>query len=240
MKRVRWSSRAARHRSSSFPRIGRVRSACGTTSRRAGFRPTAPRSVTGKAMRGEWYAFQVGVYASRQALDSVRATFTALRGPGTIAASAFTCVNVDGIDWRGRPFTRNVTRARRARSIPSGVASRFRSTRSPAATPEPLLLPRSRSSRCFRSSSRWFTRLQFHALTVLPDTISAHGDNDPWRLSRLRWLNSTLYQDDGLVPPYTPVTESPCRPDARRARPRRALRREPACPRRSGASTPRR
>ena len=39
--------------------------------------PTAPRRVTGKAMRGEWYAFQVGVYASRQALDSVRARFTA-------------------------------------------------------------------------------------------------------------------------------------------------------------------
>ncbi len=67
------------------------------------------RSVTGQAMRGEWYAFQIGVYASRQALDSVRALFTALRGPGTIAAAAFTCVNVDGIDWRGRPFTRNVT-----------------------------------------------------------------------------------------------------------------------------------
>ena len=70
------------------------------------------RTVTGKALRGEWYAFQVGVYASRQALDSVRATFTGLRGPGTIAASAFSCVNVDGIDWRGRPFTRNVTVAK--------------------------------------------------------------------------------------------------------------------------------
>ena len=45
------------------------------------------------------------------------------------------------------------------------------------------------------------------ALTVSPDSIPAHGDDDPARLSRLRWLNSTLYQDDGLVPPYSrPVT----------------------------------
>ena len=36
--------------------------------------------------------------------------------------------------------------------------------------------------------------------------IAAHGDDEPWRLSRLRWLDSTLAVDDELVPPYTPVT----------------------------------
>ena len=35
--------------------------------------------------------------------------------------------------------------------------------------------------------------------------MPAGGDDEPERLSRLRWLDSRLAQDDGLVPPYTPV-----------------------------------
>ena len=43
-------------------------------------------------------------------------------------------------------------------------------------------------------------------IRVAPAIIPAHGDDEPWRLSRLRWLNSTMAVDDGVVKPYTPVT----------------------------------
>jgi len=42
-------------------------------------------------------------------------------------------------------------------------------------------------------------------LTVGSDKIPNSGDNDPWRLSRLRWLDSQLAADDEVIPPYTPV-----------------------------------
>jgi hypothetical protein len=42
-------------------------------------------------------------------------------------------------------------------------------------------------------------------LTVSPTPIADHGDDEPWRLSRLRWLDSRLALDTGLVKPYTPV-----------------------------------
>ncbi len=181
--------------------------------------PTAPRSVTGTALRGEWYAFQVGVYASRQALDSVRASFTALTGPGTIAASAITCVNLAGIDWRGRPFTRNVSVAKGevyplwcgvqvpADAAPGKYTGDITVTAvAPGASPSPLT-PHPSPSAPGSPFTVHRSRLRI-ALTILPDTIAAHGDDDPARLSRLRWLNSTLYQDDGLVPPYTAVTVS--------------------------------
>jgi hypothetical protein len=42
-------------------------------------------------------------------------------------------------------------------------------------------------------------------LTVSAHTISASGDDEPWRHSRLRWLDSTLALDDAIVAPYTPV-----------------------------------
>jgi hypothetical protein len=42
-------------------------------------------------------------------------------------------------------------------------------------------------------------------LTVTGASIASHGDDEPARLSRLRWLNSRLHQDDRVVRPYTPV-----------------------------------
>ena len=167
--------------------------------------PTAPRSVNGTAMRGEWFAFQVGVYASRQALDSARATFTPLRGPGTIAGSAFTCVNVDGIDWRGRPFTRRVTIAK-GEVYPLWCGVQIPKNAKPGRYSGRITVHGAAANSRLTADSRLPTVDLAVSLTILPDTIAAAGDDQPWRLSRLRWLNSTLYQDDDLIPPYTPVT----------------------------------
>ncbi len=43
-------------------------------------------------------------------------------------------------------------------------------------------------------------------LTVGEDVAVNHGDDDPAKLTRLRWLNSQLAADDDIVPPYTPMT----------------------------------
>ena len=51
-------------------------------------------------------------------------------------------------------------------------------------------------------------------LTVSADTIADSGDDEPWRLSRLRWLDSRLALDTGLVPPYTPVAGRGAAPGA--------------------------
>ena len=43
------------------------------------------------------------------------------------------------------------------------------------------------------------------SLTVTDNVIANHGDNEPWRHSRLRWLNSQIGFDDEVIAPYTPV-----------------------------------
>ena len=43
-------------------------------------------------------------------------------------------------------------------------------------------------------------------LTVSGTPIAHHGDDEGWRKSRLRWLNSTLGNADEPTAPYTPVT----------------------------------
>lgn len=153
--------------------------------------------VAGSPMRGEWFAFQVGVFASKTDLDSLTADFSDLHGPGGkfIPASAFSCVNLAGRDWMGRPFRRRVNVAKGevyplwcGVQVPVGApAGRYTGRMSVRASEtQPVFLPIN--------------------LAVQADTLAAAGDNEPWRLSRLRWLNSRLYQDDGLVPPYTRVT----------------------------------
>ena len=42
-------------------------------------------------------------------------------------------------------------------------------------------------------------------VTVLPSVMQDHGDSEPWRHTRLRWLDSTIAMDDEVVAPYTPL-----------------------------------
>lgn len=42
-------------------------------------------------------------------------------------------------------------------------------------------------------------------LAVSADAVENHGDNQLWRLSRLKWLNSKIALDDSVFSPYIPV-----------------------------------
>ena len=44
-------------------------------------------------------------------------------------------------------------------------------------------------------------------LTVAGAVLEDHGDHDAWRLSRLRWLDSTIGQDNdnSVTKPYIPL-----------------------------------
>jgi hypothetical protein len=157
----------------------------------------ANRPFRGEALRGEFYAFQVGVFAARQALDHLAVQFSDLRtvsGGRTIAASALRCFNLAGRDWTGKAFTKNVGVAiGQVQPLWFGVQvpeSAAPGEYAGTVTIAPRGLPATPVS---------FT------LVVADKTIAASGDDEPWRHSRLRWLDSTLALDDELVPPYTPV-----------------------------------
>ena len=156
----------------------------------------APHAVAGTALRGEFYAFQLGVWAAKASLSNVRVGFEALAGVAdTIPASATRCFNQGGVDWQGRDFTALIdVPTGRIQPIWCGVQvplsarpgeyrGRLTVTASGMApVPVPLLL------------------------TVAPDTIRNHGADEPWRLARLAWLDSRLAEDHGIVPPYTAVS----------------------------------
>lgn len=150
-------------------------------------------TFAGSAKRGEFYVFQLGVYAARRPLRDVRVTFDGL----SIATgqNAPRCFNLGGTDWESRRFTTTVNvDSGKVQALWCGVqvpvtakAGTYTGTAHIGATGE----------RATDIALR---------LTVLPDTIRHAGDDEPWRLSRLRWLDSKLAVDDELVRPYTPVT----------------------------------
>jgi hypothetical protein len=156
---------------------------------------TSPdRAVVAAADRGEFLSFQLGVWAL-DTLDCVSVTFSGLTGPAgsRISEAQFSSFDTRGVNWQGKAFDRRVTVA--------------------AGDIQPLwcgvLVPDAAAPGDYHGSvtvSAAGHRITLPIrLTVMPHLIADHGDDDPWRLSRLRWLDSRLALDSGLVKPFTPV-----------------------------------
>lgn len=62
----------------------------------------------GEAQPGEFYPFQIGIYAARKPVTRLSVEISDLRGEGgrRIPASAIRCFNLQGTDWLGRPMHR--------------------------------------------------------------------------------------------------------------------------------------
>ncbi len=150
--------------------------------------------VTGRALRGEFYAFQIGVWAL-EPLDGVELRFAPLRhGATMIPASAFSSFMTRGVDWQGHAFTRPV-------SVPAG---KVQALWAGVMIPEAASPGEYSGTATVRAAGRGSVSIPVR-LTVGPGRIARHGDDEPWRLSRLRWLDSRFRLDTTVVPPYTPV-----------------------------------
>lgn len=150
----------------------------------------------GAACRGEFYAFQVGLYAWHEALNDVQVSWTDL-GSATgavIPAAAVRCINLGGRDWLGQPF-------RKLLAVGKGtVQALWFGVSVPAAaspghyTGTVSIQPAGRAARAVDIR-----------LTVLDRVIEECGDHDLWRQARLRWLDSPVGLDDEAFEPYPPV-----------------------------------
>jgi hypothetical protein len=156
----------------------------------------------GKAMRNEYFAFQLGVYASRKDLSDLRVSFEPLmragRGkPVVIPASALRCYNLGGVDTDGKAFAKRV-------DIPKGrVQALWCGVDVPAnAIPGTYTGTATVTARGLPSTPIALT------LIVRPQILADRGDSEPWRHSRLRWLDSTAGIDDEIVAPYAALQVS--------------------------------
>jgi hypothetical protein len=152
----------------------------------------------GKACRGEFYAFQIGVFAACAPIADLAIAAEDLRPRSAsarpIPASAIRCFNQGGIDTNGRAFRRTI-------SIEQGkVLALWFGVQVP---PDAQLGPYDGAIRVGPQGApgtRVALPLEVEK-TVLPDA----GDSEPWRHSRLRWLDSTIAGDDQPAAPFTPL-----------------------------------
>jgi hypothetical protein len=151
----------------------------------------------GEAERGEFYVFQLGVFAARQNLSDVRLQFSSLTSSGgaSIPSSRIESFNTGGVNWIGKPFTRTIA-VTQGNVQPFWIGVDVPTSAKPGDYHGTVkVTPRNAPSTSVRVT-----------LHVGTQTIAAHGDDEPMRLSRLRWLNSRLAEDNTVVPPFTPVT----------------------------------
>ncbi len=163
-----------------------------TWAERGAFQP-----FSGSALRGEYFTFQIGVWAERSAVDSLRYSASAFTRRGSrdvIPASRVNAINLEGIDWSGQRFTRALQVAK------GSVQALWFGVDVPrAATPGDY------EGRITLASRGAAPRVINVVLRVQPDTAINHGDDAPENLTRLRWLNSQIATDAGIVRPYVPM-----------------------------------
>jgi hypothetical protein len=151
----------------------------------------------GNAERGEFYAFQIGVYASTADIHDISVDFSELRTSDkrqAIPAAAFRCINTGGINWDGGAF-KKVAQVKKGQVQPLWFGVQIPRDAAPGkyraqVRLEPLGMPPQSINL---------------AIAVSQNLIPDFGDNEPWRHSRLRWLDSMLAFDDEIVRPFTPI-----------------------------------
>ena len=152
----------------------------------------------GTAGRGEFFIFQIGVYAARTDLKQIRVEFTGQKDPTgrlVILPEMFRCFNLGGVDWTGKAFQKELSIEQgKVQSLWFGVQ-----------VPEDIL-PGEYTGEVSVCAVGTATEILLLTLNIQPNLVANHGDNEPERLSRLRWLDSTIALDDEVVSPFIPIT----------------------------------
>lgn len=151
-------------------------------------------SYHGSADRNEYYCFQLGLFAV-DSVEDVTVGFHASADDGdTLPGASMTCFNTGGIDPLGMPFTKavNVLRGKVQPlwigvDVPRDIAPGTYATN---------VIVRTHNAGEMRVSVK---------LDISSKVLEDRGDSEPWRHSRLRWLNSTAGIDDRPVAPYEAI-----------------------------------
>jgi len=152
-------------------------------------------TFTSNVDKGENFAFQLSLYPHAKRLKDVQVTFSDLAGPGkSIVGIGISCINTSGIGWDGLPFYKKL-------DVEKGTVQPLWCVLTIPENQIPGLYTGTAIIQTKGSKARKVTI----RLTVT-DRISKHGGVDePWKQTRLTWLNSTLAANDDVIAPYLPL-----------------------------------
>lgn len=153
---------------------------------------TQPFSMA--AQPGEFYVYQLGVWALRTDANDVRIEFSDLKGENgySIIAGKMTCFNKGGINFKGTSFSKTINvSAGRVQALWIGID--LEGVKKGSYTGSVAVIA---------GGKKQVIRL---LLNVGGAVVPNHGYNEGYRLSRLNWLNSKVGIDEKITKGYTPV-----------------------------------
>ncbi len=153
-------------------------------------------TVTGNADKGEYYAFQLGVLAL-DSISGMEISFTDLKGADgkSIPANLVSCINNNGTNYDGSSLHKKVSISKnKVQAFWCGVDV-------PVDIPAGLY-----KGSCLITAKDRAARSVPIQITITNNIADKGGINEPWKQTRLKWLNSTLAQENTVIAPYTPLT----------------------------------
>ena len=149
----------------------------------------------GTACLNEYYTWQIGIWAHKQALNHVRLEFSDLRcGSDIIPADSMTCFNLEGVNWDGTSMKMDL-------DVPYDHIQALWCG---------MQIPRDAVPGTYRGSVTVSAdgiapqEVQL-CIKVLPELLEDKGDSQLWRMSRLRWLNSQIGCSDAPTKGYDEI-----------------------------------
>lgn len=152
----------------------------------------------GTANPGEFYVFQIGVYAPDQSIGHLSVDSTDLEADShSISHEAVECLSIDGTDCMGEPLRKRV-------GVPVGCVQALW-----IGVTVPADAQGAYTGTITVSAAGSGQQMLALALEISGEPVEDCGDADAWRLSRLRWLNSSLgLDDDNICAPYEPLSRN--------------------------------
>ena len=148
-----------------------------------------------KALKGEFLSFQIGVFPFKDDLKNIKVEFSDLTGKnGRIKKEKITCFNTEGINLKGEKFFK-IVNVKKGSVLPLwfGIDS-----------DEDIRAGVYKGLIKIKPSNCKMQKIKVD-LEIKEKQIINHGDDNPFNLSRLRWLNSKLGSDNKPVKPYTSI-----------------------------------
>jgi hypothetical protein len=149
----------------------------------------------GETQLGEFYVFQMGVFPIKDRIEDIDISFSDLRSEkDMITADQIRCFNKGGTDWLGRKIIKAV-------SVDAGkVGALWFGVQIPLDVKAGVyqgtvkLKPKNAEESTVNLS-----------LAISNEIAVDNGDNELWKQSRLKWLDSIIGLDDEITDPYTPL-----------------------------------
>ncbi|WP_312747595.1 glycoside hydrolase domain-containing protein [Sphingobacterium multivorum] len=152
--------------------------------------------LEGKGQKGEFYAFQLGLWSPKQELHDIQISFSDFKtnDGAMISANNLNCINTQGTDYTGKSMTLQVDVPRDkvqalwcGIQIPENIAA---GTYHGVVTVKP------------KNAAAKQVNVEIQVSNASGEVSSV---DQPWKMTRLPWLNSTLAQKNTVVAPYTAI-----------------------------------